>query len=39
MIVKEVLNSCNSIIIVGYLLFHLFVLVATSIQAAIVCYH
>ena len=39
MIVKEVLNSCNSIIIVGYLLFLLFALVATSIQAAIVCYH
>ena len=30
MIVKEFLNSCNSIIIVGYLLFHLFALVVTS---------
>ena len=39
MIMKEVLNSFNSIIIVGYLLFHLFALVATSIQVAIVCYH
>ena len=39
MIVKEFLNSCNSIINVGYLLFHLFALVATSIQAAIVCCH
>ena len=34
---KEVLNSCNSITIVGYLLFHLFALVVTSIQATIVC--
>ena len=39
MIVKEFLNSFNSIIIVGYLLFHLFALVVTSIQAAIVCCH
>ena len=35
----EVLNSCNSIIIVGSLLFHLIALVVTSILAAIVCYH
>ena len=32
----EVLNSCNSIIIVGSLLFQLIALVATSIMAAIV---
>ena len=37
MIVKEFLNSCNSIINVEHLLFHLFALVATSIQATIVC--
>ena len=35
----EVLNSCNSIIIVGSLLFHLIAPVATSILAAIVCCH
>ena len=35
----EVLNSCNSIIIVGSLLFHLIALVATSILASIVCCH
>ena len=35
----EVLNSCNSIIIVGSLLFHLIALVATSILTTIVCYH
>ena len=32
-------HSCNSIIIVGSLLFHLIAFVATSILSAIVCCH